>query len=360
MSGILVSSIEEYSGKSALIIALGLILREQGYTVGYFKPFGVGTTRIANRLVDEDAYNTTQVLETGDALEDVCPVTLDRPYVDYVQSADPEALRRRVKDAYRRVAENKEVMLAESAGEYKFGKALGLCDSSIATLLDVEVLMVVKYASDFVLDKILAARELLGERLRFIVFNQLSGYKTAYVSAIDERILKPNGLELLGSIPFSPLLAGLSVREIADALTGEWLIKGRPPGDEVIIEELLIGAMSPPAALKYLRRVRRAALITGGDRADLQNLALETGTINCLLLTGNLEPASMILGKAEEKGIPVILVKDDTLTTLEKLDEIFGKARIRGAAKIRRVKELVAEFVDVERLVAHLTESRRS
>jgi len=357
MKGILVSSIEEYSGKSALIIALGLILREQGYHVGYFKPFGIGTLRIANRLVDEDAYNTTQVLGTGDALEHVCPVILDRPYVEYAQSADPEALRRRVKDAYWRVAEGKDVMLVESAGEYKFGKALGLCDVSISNLLGMPVLMVVKYTSDFVLDKILAAHELLGDRLRFIIFNQLSGYKTAYVSALDARFLKPNGMELLGSVPFSPLLAGLSVREIADALKGEWLIKGRP-GEEAIIEELLIGAMSPPSALKYLRRVRHAALITGGDRADLQNLALETGTISCLLLTGNLEPAGTILGKAEEKGIPVILVKDDTLTTLEKLDEIFGKARIRGAAKIQRVKELVAECVDVDRLVVHLTEPR--
>jgi len=112
-------------------------------------------------------------------------------------------------------------------------------------------------------------------------------------------------MKLLGVLPHDPLLAGLSVSEIADALNGEWLVK--PRDEDVIIESFLIGAMSPPSALKYFRRARKAALVTGGDRADLQNLALETSNIKCLLLTGHLEPPGTILGKAEEKEVPVIL-----------------------------------------------------
>jgi len=333
MKSVLVSSIEEYSGKSALIIALGLILREKGYNVGYFKPLGVGTTRIGDQLVDEDAYNTAKVFNMGDAMVDVCPVMLDKPYVEFARSANPVELQKSVVDSYGRIADGKDVVLVESGGEYKFGKALELCNSDVSAMLDLDILMIAKYTSDFVLDKILTARGILGERLRFIVFNQLAGYKTAYVTAINERFLQKNGIELLGTLPFSPLLAGLSVREIAEALNGEWLIKCKP-GEEVI--------------------VRRAALITGGDRADLQNLALETGTINCLLLTGNLEPPGTILGKAEDKGVPVILVADDTLTTLEKVDEALGKARIRGEAKIAKVKELVERFLDLDRVMEYL------
>lgn len=354
MKGLLVSSLEEYSGKSALIIALGLILRERGFKIGYFKPFGVGITRIENQLVDEDAYNTAMVLDTGDDIEDVCPVVIDRPYMEFVRVADPLELKKKVIGSYKRISDDKDVVFVESAVEYKVGKALGLCDLAVSSMLDLDVLIVAKYTNDFILDKILAARELLGERLKFIIFNQLSGYKEEYVTFINERFLKMTGMELLGSLPFSPLLAGLSVREIVDALSGEWLIKGKPGEEDVIIEELLIGAMSPPSALKYFRRVRKAALITGGDRADLQNLALETGTIKCLLLTGNLEPTGTILGKAEEKGVPVILVADDTLTTLEKVDEVFGKARIRGEVKIRKMKELVERFVDLNRLIEYL------
>ncbi len=347
MKSLLVSSIEEYSGKSALIIALGLILRDKGFKVGYFKPFCVGTTRIGEQLVDEDAYNTASVLNTGDDIEDVCPVKLDKPYVEYVCSTDPVSLKRRVMDSYKRISEGKDVVLVEGAVEYKVGRALGLSDLDVSSALDLDALMVVKYTSDFVIDGILIAKELFGARLKFVLFNQLAGYKKAYVKEITQRFLKRNGLEMLGSLPYDPLLAGLFVSELGEALNGEWLVK---PEEDVIIEEFLIGAMSPPAALKYFRRVRQAALITGGDRADLQNLALETGNIKCLLLTGHLEPPATMLGKAEEKGIPVILVADDTLTTMEKVDNVFGKARIRGDAKIRRIKELVERFIDLKSL----------
>lgn len=347
MKSLLVSSIEKYSGKSAVITALGLILREKGFKVGYFKPFGVGTTRISNELVDEDTYNTASVLNTGDDMEDVCPVKLDRPYAEFVCSVDPVALKKRVMNSYKRISEGKDVVLVEGAVEYKVGRALGLSDLDVSSLLDLKSLMVVKYTSDFVLDGILTARELFGERLKFVLFNQLAGYKKAYVKDIMERFLKRKGMEMLGTLPYDPLLAGLFVSEICDALKGEWLVK---PKEDVIIEEFLIGAMSPPSALKYFRSVRQAALITGGDRADLQNLALETGNIKCLLLTGHLEPPATMLGKAEEKGIPVIMVADDTLKTMEKVDAVFGKARIKGDAKIRRIKELVEQLIDLKPL----------
>lgn len=351
MKNLLVSSVEEYSGKSAVIIALGLLLREEGFKVGYFKPFGVGITRIGDQLVDEDAYNTAIALNTGDDMDDICPVKLDRPYEDFVCSMFPDVYKTRVLDSYERISADKDIVLVEGVASYEVGIALGLCDRDIASALDLDILMAVKYTSDFVLDHVLAAKEFFGASLKFVLFNQLAGYKKAYVNEVVAGFLKANGMELLGSMPYDPLLAGLFVSEICEALNGEWLVKTE---EDVLIEEFLIGAMSPQSALKYFRRVRQAALITGGDRADLQNLALETGTIKCILLTGHLEPPQTMLGKAEEKGVPVILVMDDTLTTMEKVDEIFGKARVRGDAKIKKIKELVAEYVDINRLKEYL------
>ncbi len=348
MKNIFVSSIEKYSGKSAVITALGQILHEKGLKVGYFKPFGVNTIRIGDQLVDEDAYNIANVLNTGDDMEDVCQVKLDRPYADFVRAApDAEELKRRVTDAYKRISEGKDVVLVEGAVDYKTGKGLGISDLDVSRALGLNVLMVVKYTNDFVLDEILAAKELFGERLEFVLFNQLIGYKKVHVKDIAERLLKREGIGMIGTMPYDPLLAGLFVTELGDTLKGKWLVK---LSEDVIIEDFLIGAMSPQAALKYLRRVRKAVLITGGDRADLQNLALEIGNINCLLLTGNLEPPRTMLGKAEEKGVPVIVVADDTLTTMQKVEEVFGKAGIKGDVKLKRIKELVEQFVDLERL----------
>ncbi len=71
-------------------------------------------------------------------------------------------------------------------------------------------------------------------------------------------------------IPKDSILAGLFVSEIRKSLSGEFLVEGQ----DMIIEQLIIGAMSPQSAIKYFRNARNAALITGGDRLDLHLVAL--------------------------------------------------------------------------------------
>ncbi len=347
MKSVLVSSIEEYSGKSGIIIALGLLLEERGFKVGYFKPFGVSAVKIGEKLVDEDAHNTAKALGIEDY---VCPIVLDRPYIEFVNTSNPFELKRAILDSFAEVSQDKDIMLIEGAKDYKTGWSLGICDVNVAEMLDAKVLMVAKYTSDYVVDRVLAAKALFGERLKKVIFNQLTGYKRSYVQAVASKVLEDAGLEMVGMIPRDPLLAGLFVSEIREAILGEYLVE---PREDMIIEQLVIGAMSPQSALRYFREARNAALITGGDRSDLQVVALEVPNIRCLILTGNLEPSRVVLSKAEEKGVPVILVSEDTITTLSRIEEVFGKARIRGDAKIERVRKLASSFVDIEKLMEY-------
>lgn len=347
---ILVSSVEGYSGKSGIIIALGLILRKKGLKIGYFKPFGVGTTYVGEKLVDEDAYSTSQALNAGDDIADICPVLLDSPYIEFISSADPEELKKRVLNSYKKIAEDKDVVLIEGALDYDVGKIIGLSDVEICSILEPEVLMIAKYTKDFVLDKTLVAKAVFGEKLKTIIFNQLGGYKRTYVQSIAIPLLAKNGLEVVGMLPNDPVLSGLYISEIKEGLQGEFLVD---PDKNIIVERFLIGAMSPQSAMVYFRATRNAAVVTGGDRSDLQIVALETPNVKCLLLTGNLEPSKAVLGKAEEKGIPIILVKEDTLSTIERLNEVFGRARIKGDPKINKIKELVNNYVEVDKLMEH-------
>ena len=57
---------------------------------------------------------------------------------------------------------------------------------------------------------------------------------------------------------------------------------------------------------------------------------------------------------AEKYGVPVILVKDDTLTAAEKLGRAFGKVRIRGEKKLRRFREIVEHYVDISAILKSL------
>jgi BioD-like phosphotransacetylase family protein len=94
-------------------------------------------------------------------------------------------------------------------------------------------------------------------------------------------------------------------------------------------------------------------VITGGDRSDIQLAALETST-RCLVLTGNISPSPLILGRAEELGIPLLISKQDTLSTIEVIQQYFGKIRLHQPRKVERFEALLNERFDFGRLYSEL------
>lgn len=62
MASILVSSSENYSGKSSICSGLGLILKERGKSVGYMKPVGNLLVDVDGVLSDEDAEQMRDLL----------------------------------------------------------------------------------------------------------------------------------------------------------------------------------------------------------------------------------------------------------------------------------------------------------
>lgn len=343
MKRLMISSTESFSGKSGITLSLALILKENGYDVGYFKAFGINTLKVEDRFCDEDAKLAESVL----GLKNTCPIVLDRPYVDFVVSEDSERLKTKILKAIEEQSE-KDVILIEGSHNYLIGASLGICDVNIAKILDCKVLMVSKFG-DFTVDELIFAKRFFGDRLQKVVLNQVFGYKRSYIEFISRDILKKHDLEVIGTIPKDPSLIGMKVSEIAGVINGRYLVK--PEKDENI-EQILIGAMKSETALSYLRSARNYALITGGDRGDLIALAIESGA-KCVIATGNLDPPSQVLSFAEKRGVAVLLTKDDTATTLSKIQEKFGRMRM-SKEKLEKMKELVKENLRIDDLIAYL------
>jgi hypothetical protein len=103
--------------------------------------------------------------------------------------------------------------------------------------------------------------------------------------------------------------------------------------------------MNVDKALKYFRQKRNKAVITGGDRPEIQLAALETST-KCIILTGNQYPSEIILAQAEERHVPILLAKDDTQAAVEKTARLFGRLRVRDQRKLDRAIELIDQYID--------------
>ena len=108
---------------------------------------------------------------------------------------------------------------------------------------------------------------------------------------------------------------------------------------EEAVENFMVGAMNVEGALKYFRAQANKAVITGGDRSDIQLAALETPT-KVIILTGGMYPDSSIISAAQGKNVPIMVVADDTMTVVSKMDSAVRKVSVRG----KRIEESIATF----------------
>ena len=69
-----------------------------------------------------------------------------------------------------------------------------------------------------------------------------------------------------------------------------------------------------------------------------------------LILTGNLRPTPQVIDRAEEREVPIILVPDDTLTTVDRAERLFGRVRFHQEAKLRRFSDLLDTHFAFDRL----------
>ncbi|MEM2997562.1 MAG: phosphotransacetylase family protein [Thermoproteota archaeon] len=347
-----VASPSRLAGKSMLIISLAQLAMEKGVRVGYFKPIsGVCVPNPKGELVDEDAETMREILGLKTSLE-VCPFRIcGGSFLDYFWGEEPSRFRDSIVESYEEASAEKDLMLIEGAQTLSTGSFLGCQVPRLAPLFNANLLLVLKYDSDFVVDEALQARdycERWGVKVSGIVLNRVEESRLKFAREVVKPMLEKEGLRLLGILPEDRVLSSLTVREVYESIGGE-LIAGKG-GLENPVETVLIGAMTPESAIQYFRRVRNELIITGGDRTDIVLAALEAGASG-IILTGNLRPSVKVLPRADELKIPMLVVPQDTYTTLQMIQKIVGKIRPRDKTRIAAARKLVQENVDWEKIL---------
>ena len=347
MKAIFFGSSEARSGKSALCVGLGSILKDKGLSVGYMKPVGSLARTINNTIYEDDAFKTKEALGLTESAEKICPILISDELVGATLSGKKIEYKSKIKKSFTELGKGKDVMLLEGMGDIGGGSMFGLSDPETAGLFKAKIILVAKYDSDYVLDRVLSDSKLIGDpkKLIGVVFTDVCRTDGKKIKNTITPFLKSKKIEVIGYIPQDPLLKSASIEDIADELSGRILCCEENKGE--LVKSFIVGAMSPEHALKYFRRTTDKAVITGGDRADIVIAALETPT-KCVILTGNLRPSAQVLAKAEEKGTPLILVPHDTVTTVYQCENLIDKISAWEGAKLKKMKELVRKNINLK------------
>lgn len=240
------------------------------------------------------------------------------------------------------------LLLLEGPGNLTEGTLLDLSLPQIAETIDAPVLLVTRYDSIAFVDRLLAAKAHLGHRLLGIVVNDVPEEALETISQLAKPFLEQQGIPVLALLPRSPIMRSITVREIVSRLRAEVLCC--PDRLDLMVETLTIGAMNVNAALRYFRKGINMAVVTGGDRTDIQFAALETST-QCLVLTGQVPPSKAILERATDLEVPILTVDSDTLSTVERIDELFVQVRLHEPVKVKCAQDLIASHFDLDRLL---------
>jgi len=347
-----ISSTQNFSGKSAVCVAIMHRLQQDGYRIGYLKPFASAARVLSESTVDEDARFVKNIFDLPEPLDTLAPVVLTNQQVRQSLTGQAKDYGRVVQEAAKTVAEGKDIVAMEGSANFREGRVVGLSPAQTVDLVDAKAIAVIGYIDSLqVIDDALTAAVRMGDRLAGVIINNVRANRMDYVNNQVRPYLHQRGVELLAVLPHQRVLSSIDVCDIVSALDGE--LVGEDDCGDALVENLMIAAMDVEQALKHFRRVTNKAVIVGGDRPDIQLVALETST-KALILTGNVRPNPMIQAKAEELGVAIILSQYDTFTTVEKVEAFLGKTRIHQMKKIQRFENMLADELDFEALYKKL------
>jgi len=344
MKKIVVSSMRSNSGKTSIIAGIISLMKDKKFA--YAKPLGDRLIYRKKRSWDYDASLMVNLLERRGELEshyEKITLGFDRSRLKYMY--DEEGMERALAEIVTDIGGKNDVLFIESGKDLTAGAYLNLDAVSVTKSIDGKLLIVVSGDDDCVLDDLKFIEKyvkLEGVDFGGVIINKISDIEE-FENACTPLIQKM-GIAVVGVIPYQAQLTYFPLDFLADkllarVLAGEDRLKN-------IARTIIIGSLATLVTDKQQIPARPELsgegqlLITGGDRSDQILAALERDTAG-IILTDDIVPHQNIISRANERGIPVLLVGTDTLKTAGMIENMEPLLRIQDTGKISLLSQLI-------------------
>ena len=327
MNTIIIAAVNRESGKT--VVALGIALNHPG-KIDYIKPIRGSLMKVEEEIRERDAYLVHQALGLDGASSQLSPISLGSS-----QGVDADELMSKL----RSLADGSDLLLVETGQTAEMGLAEGVSAFDMAAALDEELVLVTD-GDVYHLDTVLMMCEFAG----------IKGVGVKGVLVNNDRdgrladLLRGRDIPVLGTIPYEPRLGTFRAKEILDEVGGECVAGSS--GLDRIVENVVIGAMTADTALPIMRRIPKKAVITGGDRSDLQLAALTTD-ISALVLTGGIRPNSHVMAEAHAQEVPVFVIAAHTYEVAERFERLESRINPDDEDILAVIKDLIGDHVDL-------------
>ncbi len=344
-------------GKTTASLGLFDLFVGRGLDAGFMKPVGQRTVIEDGVSADEDAVLMREVFGLTDAMPTMSPVHIPRGFTKaYINGDVVEDLGARVRAAHARLAERHDIALIEGTGHAGVGAVIGLSNAVVAAMLEAPAVIVSEGGVGRPIDEIVLNASHFashGVEVAGAIVNKVDLDAQPGLSRVLERGLAPYGIPLLGVLPYRPILSNPTLAMVLEGVHGETLHPG--PDLDRVIDSVAIGAMEP---VHMLERIGPGTLvIVPGDREDaiLRLTAAHTAGTEValgLVLTGGYRPSQTVIDEIRWADLFATLVAEDTYEVASEVHDLLVKTHPADLEKIALIKALVAERLDLDRILA--------
>jgi len=320
-----ITSLERGSGKTAIGAGLGKHLLGDGKKAGFFKPIIASKKNLPMEEANSDATLIKDLFALDEPADLLCPIL-----------SDEGNLTGRIKEAYAKVSRDKDVVIVEGVSDQN------QATRTIVAALDARVIFIEGYSKELL--KAIHSYHDFGEHLLGLVLNKVPRNRVEYLRSETPAHLDKAGVNILGILPEERALFALTVGELAEHIQGE-ILSGADKSAE-LVENLMLGALCVDPGPEYYGRKNNKTAVVRSDRPDMQLAALETST-RCLVLTGNTAIKPVVLERAEAKGVPIILARDDTTAVVTAIEDALIKSRF-SQEKLPKLTEIMEQHFDFQ------------
>jgi BioD-like phosphotransacetylase family protein len=354
---VFIAATRQNDGKTTM--SLGLLSALQTYypRIGYIKPVGQRFVEIAEQKIDEDTVLMDSVYQLNCPLVDMSPIAVEPDFTRrYLEKANREALVNKIQTAFDRVAWEKDFVLCEGSGHAGVGSVFDLSNAQVARVLGAKVVIVSRGGIGKPIDEVALNQALFekeGVEIIGVIINKVTVDKIDYITDFARRGLGRKGLDLLGVIPHRNSLSTPNVKSIQEELKARLLNSEQQLHN--LVDDVVVGAMGVNNAMRHFQR--GVLLITPGDREDIILAAAAASGSECgvqlagIVLTGALRPSEGVLKVIRDLPFPVLLARDDSYAVASKVHDLTVKTRPDDTAKISLIRDLIAKYVDVNKIV---------
>ncbi|MFO8089674.1 MAG: AAA family ATPase [Desulfatiglandaceae bacterium] len=342
MPFLFIGSTGDKAGHSIIAWAVAEALRNRGFRVGFFKPFGTHPVQDNDVRADADAFLFKKVLDLETPVEHLCPYPAAE---DIPASLTSEELLTETADKAELLERDVDVLIVMGRTHMFLDDASHPApDVSVINRLQADLLVVHRYRKlSTTRYSLFSIASLLRERLKAFFINRIPAVDFDRASKSLAGTFNRDGMPPAVLLPEDPRLNYQTLAGAARVLDAQ-VLSGREFLDTTLVSKMTVGSAVLPGNLKLFRRVYHKLILLKPAAESLAGI----------ILTGGFKPVPAILETAEKAGITLMAAKADTFTCIDRLEQSSKRLTHHDVYKVERLVETMEQNRNMENFIAAL------